>query len=70
VRIVLARATGVIGRRLVPMLSGAGHEVVGLSRSQGIDVLDPKAVISLFDTTPPDAIIPPNTYQPPSRSSP
>jgi nucleoside-diphosphate-sugar epimerase len=56
-RIVLAGPTGVIGRELVPMLSGAGHEVVGLSRSQGTDVLDPDAVISLFDTTRPDAII-------------
>jgi nucleoside-diphosphate-sugar epimerase len=56
-RIVLAGATGVIGRELVPMLSGAGHAVVGLSRSQGTDMLDPNAVVSPFDTTRPDAII-------------
>jgi nucleoside-diphosphate-sugar epimerase len=33
VRIFLAGATGVIGRRLVPLLHEAGHEVVGLTRS-------------------------------------
>jgi uncharacterized protein YbjT (DUF2867 family) len=32
-RIALAGATGVIGQRLVPLLIGAGHEVLGLTRS-------------------------------------
>jgi len=32
-KIVLAGASGVIGRRLLPLLVTAGHEVVGLSRS-------------------------------------
>ena len=32
-RIFLAGATGVIGRHLVPLLVGAGHDVTGLSRS-------------------------------------
>jgi nucleoside-diphosphate-sugar epimerase len=32
VRLFVAGATGVIGRRLVPMLVGAGHEVVGMTR--------------------------------------
>ena len=32
-KIVLARASGVIGRRLLPLLTAAGHDVVGLSRS-------------------------------------
>jgi nucleoside-diphosphate-sugar epimerase len=33
VRIFLAGASGVIGRRLVPLLVGAGHEVAGTTRS-------------------------------------
>lgn len=32
-RIFVAGATGVIGARLVPLLLGAGHEVVGMTRS-------------------------------------
>jgi uncharacterized protein YbjT (DUF2867 family) len=32
-RIFLAGASGVIGRRLVPLLVGAGHEVTGMTRS-------------------------------------
>ena len=31
-RIFLAGATGVIGRRLVPLLAGRGHSVTGLVR--------------------------------------
>lgn len=34
-RIFLAGATGVIGVRLVPLLAGAGHQVVGMTRSPG-----------------------------------
>ena len=34
-RIFLAGATGVIGRRLVPRLTGAGHQVTGLVRRPG-----------------------------------
>jgi len=33
VRVFLAGATGVIGRRLVPLLRAEGHEVVGMTRS-------------------------------------
>jgi nucleoside-diphosphate-sugar epimerase len=39
-RVAVAGATGVIGRCLVPLLSEAGHEVTGLSRSRGTDLLD------------------------------
>ncbi|MFS2032362.1 NAD-dependent epimerase/dehydratase family protein, partial [Curtobacterium sp. CT11-45] len=31
-RILIAGATGALGRRLVPMLVEAGHEVVGTTR--------------------------------------
>jgi uncharacterized protein YbjT (DUF2867 family) len=34
-RIFLAGASGVIGRRLVPLLLEAGHTVAGMTRSQG-----------------------------------
>jgi nucleoside-diphosphate-sugar epimerase len=34
-RVFVAGATGVIGRRLLPMLAREGHEVVGLTRSDG-----------------------------------
>lgn len=34
-RVFLAGATGVIGRRLVPRLTGAGHQVTGLVRRPG-----------------------------------
>jgi nucleoside-diphosphate-sugar epimerase len=33
-RVFVAGATGVIGRTLVPMLKAAGHEVVGMTRSE------------------------------------
>src|SRR5258707_13880342 len=33
-RVFLAGATGVIGRRLVPLMVGAGYELTGTTRSQ------------------------------------
>jgi len=33
-KIFLAGATGAIGRRLVPLLLAAGHEVIGTTRAQ------------------------------------
>ncbi|MCV7066738.1 NAD(P)H-binding protein [Mycolicibacterium farcinogenes] len=38
-RIAVAGATGSIGARLVAELQRAGHEVVAISRSQGVDLL-------------------------------
>jgi uncharacterized protein YbjT (DUF2867 family) len=32
-RVFLAGATGAVGRRLVPLLVGAGHEITGTTRS-------------------------------------
>ena len=40
-RVFLAGASGVIGRPLVPRLSAAGHEVTGMTRSQGQGGADP-----------------------------
>jgi len=62
-RILLAGSTGAIGRRLGPLLSGAGHEVIGLSRSGAsagaghlrVDVLDRDAVTAAVRAVRPEA---------------
>jgi len=56
VKVLVAGATGVIGRQLVPLLAATGHEVVGLSRSGRpvsgaarvveVDALDRAAVVA------------------------
>jgi len=56
-RVVVAGATGVIGRFLVPALSAAGHEVTGLSRAEGVDLLDRDAVIGVFAEAEPGAVV-------------
>jgi uncharacterized protein YbjT (DUF2867 family) len=52
-RVLLAGATGVIGRQAVPVLAAAGHQVTGLARAPArlpdaevtaADALDPTAV--------------------------
>ena len=70
-KVFVAGATGTIGRRLVPLLVQAGHDVVGMSRDQeragalaslgarGIvcDVYDRERLASLLASEAPDAII-------------
>src|SRR5690349_11007813 len=70
-RIFLAGATGAIGRQLVPMLIGAGHEVHGTTRSADraaglrsagavpvvLDALDRIAVLEAIAKARPDAVI-------------
>jgi nucleoside-diphosphate-sugar epimerase len=70
-RVFVAGASGVIGRRLVPQLIDRGHEVIGTSRSPGnaervrtlgaepiaLDLLDPRAVRKAVLETQPDAIV-------------
>jgi nucleoside-diphosphate-sugar epimerase len=70
-KVFLAGASGAIGRRLVPLLLRAGHEVTGSSRSAAtaqeleragarpaiLDVFDARAVTAAMDTARPDAII-------------
>lgn len=56
-RVVVAGATGVIGRFLVPALSAAGHEVTGLSRAEGVDLLDRDAVIRVVAEAEPGAVV-------------
>lgn len=70
-RVLVAGATGAIGKRLVPALVARGHDVVGTSRTPEnaaglrslgavpavLDVLDPTAVHELVSRTGPEAIV-------------
>jgi len=70
-KILLAGAAGVIGKRLVPLLVAAGHEVVGTTRSQEksqllqqlgatpviIDVFDRVGVAAMMREVQPDVVI-------------
>ncbi len=53
-RILVAGATGVVGRRVVPLLLGAGHRVTAIGRSEEkLAPLEPKGTLAsrvdLFD---------------------
>ena len=70
-RIFVAGAGGALGRRLVPLLVDAGHDVVGMTRSEGkrdllrglgatpvvADALDPDAVGRVVSEAEPEAIV-------------
>ncbi|WP_269148585.1 NAD-dependent epimerase/dehydratase family protein [Carbonactinospora thermoautotrophica] len=70
-RVLVAGATGVIGRQLVPLLLEAGHEVVGLARSRTraevveragarlvvADALDRAALLDAVRAVGPDAVV-------------
>jgi len=70
-KVFLAGASGAIGRRLVPLLLRAGHEVTGTTRSAAtaqelewagvtpaiLDVFDARAVAAAMDTARREAII-------------
>jgi nucleoside-diphosphate-sugar epimerase len=70
-RIFLAGATGVIGRRLAPLLRGAGHEVTGTTRTAAkaamlrelgvapvvVDVLDARALAQAVAAARPEIVI-------------
>jgi nucleoside-diphosphate-sugar epimerase len=70
-RVFLAGATGVIGRRLVPLLTGAGHQVTGLARTPAAaervralgaeaalaDVFDAAALGRVVGAAAPDVVI-------------
>jgi len=70
-KVLLAGATGAVGRPLVPLLLAAGHEVTGITRSRdrardlaaaGVrpvvaDVLDAGAVRDVVAADPPDAVL-------------
>jgi nucleoside-diphosphate-sugar epimerase len=70
-RVFIAGATGAIGRQLVPRLVGAGHEVVGMTRSESkrallrdlgaepvvADALDPDQVAEAVARARPEVIV-------------
>jgi NAD(P)-dependent dehydrogenase (short-subunit alcohol dehydrogenase family) len=65
-RVLLAGATGVIGRQAVPVLAAAGHRVVGLARTPArlpgaevvaADALDTAAVAAVVRSAAPDVIV-------------
>ncbi|MFI7706297.1 NAD-dependent epimerase/dehydratase family protein [Nonomuraea sp. NPDC049480] len=60
-KVLVAGATGVIGRQLVPLLKAVGHEAVTLSRSPGADVvvdaLDREATARAVRKVAPDAVV-------------
>jgi nucleoside-diphosphate-sugar epimerase len=71
VKVLLAGATGAIGRRLVPLLLEAGHQVVGTSRKPDglaqleaagvwpvrLDAFNAEAVVSAVRDARPDAVV-------------
>src|SRR5262245_29537864 len=79
-RIVLAGATGAIGKRLVPLLRKAGHHVVGTTRSTAkadalraagveavvVDVFDAPALAHAVSAARPDVVIHQLTDLPPA----
>lgn len=65
-RVLLAGATGVIGRQAVPVLAAAGHQVIGLARTPirlpdtemvAVDALDRAAVADAVRSAGPDVIV-------------
>jgi nucleoside-diphosphate-sugar epimerase len=65
-RILLAGATGVIGRQAVPVLAAAGHQVTGLARAPArlpdaevvaVDALDASAVADAVRAANPEVIV-------------
>ncbi|HYT21007.1 MAG TPA: NAD(P)-dependent oxidoreductase [Candidatus Polarisedimenticolia bacterium] len=70
-RVLVAGATGVVGKRLVPMLVAAGHEVVGSTQSPEkvksvtamgaepvvLDLLNREAVMKAVVAARPDAVV-------------
>lgn len=70
-KVLIAGATGVLGRQLVPKLIAAGHEVAGTTRTPSrepalreagatpfvVDILDPDAVASAVASFEPEVIV-------------
>jgi nucleoside-diphosphate-sugar epimerase len=65
-RVLLAGVTGVIGRQAAAVLTAAGHEVIGLARSErnesgppivAADILDAEATSKAVTRAAPDAIV-------------
>jgi nucleoside-diphosphate-sugar epimerase len=79
-KVFVAGATGALGKQLVPMLIGKGHDVVGMTRTETkrdqlrslgarpvvADALDPDAVRRVVGEAEPDVIVHQLTAIPPS----
>src|ERR1700745_4538088 len=48
-RIAVAGATGRVGRHVVDVLSGGGHDVVAISRSNGVDVISGEGLAAALE---------------------
>jgi uncharacterized protein YbjT (DUF2867 family) len=48
-KIAVAGATGRVGRHVVDVLEAAGHDVVGISRSNGVDVITGDGLVDALD---------------------
>src|SRR5690349_23815426 len=48
-RIAVAGATGRVGRHVVDVLRGGGHDVVAISRSNGVDVITGEGLAAALD---------------------
>ena len=77
-RIGLTGATGYLGRRLLAAIVGAGHEVVDLGRSAGVDLLAPSTLVAAVTASRPDAVLhaaaanpgrAPETFDPVNRAA-
>jgi nucleoside-diphosphate-sugar epimerase len=56
-KLVVAGATGAIGRPLCAQLADRGHQVTPLARSLGVDALDRDALLRAVEAAQPDAIV-------------
>src|SRR6476646_8534024 len=64
-KVLVAGASGVIGRPLLPLLESAGHEVIGLARTPqpgptpmlAVDALYREAVAAAVREVAPDAVV-------------
>ena len=82
-KVLVAGATGAIGRPLVSALLATGHEVIGMSRSENgarslrekgaegevANALDENAVLALMRRVKPDAVIDELTWLPSTMPS-
>jgi nucleoside-diphosphate-sugar epimerase len=71
VKVFVAGATGAIGRQLLPILAGAGHEVIGMTRSESkqgaikdagaepvvADALDADQLIAVLRSSEPEVVV-------------
>jgi len=56
-KIIITGSEGIIGQKLVPLLTGNGHKIVKCDRDLGHDLSDKKCVESFFETHRADALI-------------